>query len=500
YLNDQKLAANVTPDQLKKLTLGSFLKGNLSVAERALIKLLYNQEYPFKKADSLLLKIGEDSRAYKLFERVLSKVDPKKIHPSLLATMIFYVAKSDVDWVRTNAIAEVYRTKNFLKDLIQREVDQLIRDKNINEAQLSKDKFCRLLGSQDSFCRKLSTLVTRARDIIEISRSRDVENLYPYIEIIKRDKYLHERLSSLLLNILQREAGRFLALKNYQKALAVISRVDPAQRTPTTHKLALQALRGLKPGSSLVLLEESVRKMVIVLSANDQRIKNAVRECLLKEIDLRVASYQLKIAERLLNLFVVISPDPNRENDLLRIKIAEAYTASGREAEADRILAAVKTGVGFKERFLILYKKITGDLYLLLSVLLIPFLFAAWLFVRRYGDLLFGQDYSEIETRRRLGIEGTPENPAGFRGAGRRGLNPMMQEYQSCLNTLGLSQSADLKSIKGAYRNQVKEVHPDLNQDVDEEGRERFLELTRAYERAVELYEELGLGKLEELK
>ncbi|NDC38104.1 MAG: J domain-containing protein, partial [Proteobacteria bacterium] len=70
-----------------------------------------------------------------------------------------------------------------------------------------------------------------------------------------------------------------------------------------------------------------------------------------------------------------------------------------------------------------------------------------------------------------------------------------MQEYNRCLEGLGLKSGSSLSEIKKRYRNLVKKVHPDLNQNLSSEDQERFVALTKLYDRIVELRAELKIGE-----
>jgi preprotein translocase subunit Sec63 len=71
-------------------------------------------------------------------------------------------------------------------------------------------------------------------------------------------------------------------------------------------------------------------------------------------------------------------------------------------------------------------------------------------------------------------------------------LDPDYHEYVNCLKVFGLRPGADLAAIKNAYRNAVKEYHPDRNRNAQEMAAEVFIEMTRTYERLIELHTKQG--------
>ena len=68
------------------------------------------------------------------------------------------------------------------------------------------------------------------------------------------------------------------------------------------------------------------------------------------------------------------------------------------------------------------------------------------------------------------------------------GAEPKYDEYLELLAEFGLTANVDLQGIKVAYRNAVKECHPDLNPNAGPDENTRFIELTRHYERLTELH------------
>ena len=76
----------------------------------------------------------------------------------------------------------------------------------------------------------------------------------------------------------------------------------------------------------------------------------------------------------------------------------------------------------------------------------------------------------------------------------KKGLSPRMYEYIGLLRTFDLGPEADLRDIKGAYRQAVKAVHPDVNPQATEDDKKLFVEYTSAYERIVDLRKSLGLA------
>jgi hypothetical protein len=63
-------------------------------------------------------------------------------------------------------------------------------------------------------------------------------------------------------------------------------------------------------------------------------------------------------------------------------------------------------------------------------------------------------------------------------------------EYEELLGVFGVKPGVDLKHIKNAYRNAVKNCHPDLKKNTTAAEADRFIFLTQAYDRLLNLHEE----------
>jgi hypothetical protein len=63
-------------------------------------------------------------------------------------------------------------------------------------------------------------------------------------------------------------------------------------------------------------------------------------------------------------------------------------------------------------------------------------------------------------------------------------------EYADLLSVFGMYPGVKLSHIKNAYRNAVKNCHPDLNRNASSAEADRFIYLTQTYERLLQLHAE----------
>ncbi|VVB65570.1 Chaperone protein DnaJ [Candidatus Gugararchaeum adminiculabundum] len=90
----------------------------------------------------------------------------------------------------------------------------------------------------------------------------------------------------------------------------------------------------------------------------------------------------------------------------------------------------------------------------------------------------FAPDHSTDATRMFGNYTGSG---AGSTGGGRSYDRPGAMSATEALKILGLSPGATLPQIKKAHRRLARELHPDLNPNIDQAGKEKFYRVTDAY-------------------
>lgn len=73
-----------------------------------------------------------------------------------------------------------------------------------------------------------------------------------------------------------------------------------------------------------------------------------------------------------------------------------------------------------------------------------------------------------------------------------RHLSHLKAEYEEVLSVLGIAPGASVKEIKTAFRDKVKQVHPDMGGEGGKAG-SSFMDVNGAYEKALELRKKLGI-------
>ncbi len=484
YLEDFDRFADFDPDKLQKFFQARAEIGHASSAAAAMHGLLHNSKRD-KEYNLTLISQLEESRSEirkDIFREVLLKFDGDNFIEEY-ALIVLFLGLSDYEWLRKNSISLIYSHKSALTRIIDQQFSQAALKLDLDRAIKIHD-FARLFfGQEDSQVAALRTLLPQLRDIAEGAGAGDFSALLSVLNQ-RRDARSEGIVGPVITNLLHNHAASELSGNNPHKAISILSRVNFDKRTPETHSLLLQALKEVGPSPNLFIRDINTRESLLRYASRDDDIKKQLIKVLTHQLYFSQQVLNGEGADGLLSSIVLIRPDPDNDNDLLRGEYAHWLVKNGQQTKAHSVLIGVQTGIPFFLRVKIWFSSspLRGQnpLYILLAITSI----LALLYIReRRAEALFKPKnklppFEEDETPRRLfvNVSSTAWN-----------INPAFQEYQRCLAVLGLSTEASMKEIKAAYRNAVKESHPDSNNANELTASARFIEITSAYERIVDL-------------
>jgi hypothetical protein len=261
----------------------------------------------------------------------------------------------------------------------------------------------------------------------------------------------------------------------------------------------LQVVTELQPSDQPPLVFRPIEVALRNFSAQDQAIAKAYTDFLRDQIEFLLERRRVREVEYYFNLFRGLYPDPSQEADSIRVRVALQLARLGELHEGRETLSGIQTGIGVLTWIAFYLACIGSDIDGLLAVaaaIIVTLLLLRYL---RDRDVLglareFLNRRSATQRREMVAEEEVEsERPQGFSYVTKsRPMSPTQQEYLRCLNVLGLPSDADLSSIKAAYRKLIKLTHPDAQVDHGPNTAALFVELTRAYDRLLELRQELG--------
>jgi hypothetical protein len=183
-----------------------------------------------------------------------------------------------------------------------------------------------------------------------------------------------------------------------------------------------------------------------------------------------------------LDRLVKIRPDPSRENDLIRLTQARLYYGFGNETLAQAKIVECFGKLTMADRLKLGFASFYVSKRLVFGVLGLFIISVVGLLILKFRkqELVKNKNESTVDAKMAF--------------ANNNITNPRYREYLNCLQSLGLDGKASLNDIKRAFRKAVKQAHPDKRRGEGGKASDEFVSITRAYEQALNLREQLKLG------
>lgn len=415
----------------------------------------------------------------------------------LIVIMLMAIGQSDSRWVRANALRWVFAfNEEFQKYVAESFSMAALHDNRLELARLVS-VVKEILGSDDEFFQQISILRGRLEQVMGARESGEIEQLYPLVEITRKDPLSAKVLFPILSQRLHDEAARALDSGAFDKALIVLSRGDIDRRTPKTHELVKKALISAVPSRFLIFRDSQVDAMLYKMAQLDPEIKNLYIDFLERQADFLFSAGDHAQSELVLERMLRVRPDPSKANDNIRIAQARLYLRADLRPLAIQKLSQVRTGLSLLTRFRLGLSGLYFNRYLALLFLFVPLILVTWYLwteVRRINrERMADNNVAGKVDRSSLHdtSEGSWSKKLFTKGALNREEDPREREYALCLKELGLEPTATLRQIKTSYRLLVKDIHPDVVKDEHGKASSKFIELTRAYDRALDLRRQL---------
>jgi uncharacterized membrane protein len=475
---------------VENFTLESLSNGRARLAQIGLKQLFLLNP---KSSDSgFVSKFMEQLGAVSVSKAALSEIRESLPAGPVTSRIVLELAKQDPEWVRSTLTKFTFVAANDLKDLAEDDFRAALQSDKIESARQITNLVEKLFGPQDSLYQRLSICMNRLQGWLKPVRFEDLERLYPSLQATWRDKDVGDLLSPYFVGVLNREAAKLIDSGKAQSAIQVLSHIDFTRRTEKTHELVLKALNKISRDDGSLLEDDTVRRFLELLSLKDDRIREAYLGYLDWAATLGASRSDPGFIEVVLNQAIALRSDPNRQNDSIRLLQAKLYTDLGMPAAAQRTITDVQTIIGPIQRIELFMSGYYVDLINLMCFLAI-FVIGGLLYLRRNQTSPTTKVNNNISGAATRSInEAGEEVRRQFVGMTARLKDQHRQEYNKCLAKFGLEPDASEKMIKSAYRNAVKEVHPDMAGDDNAHNPDQFIKLTEIYERALELRKELG--------
>lgn len=481
YFSDRDLFRTVSNDNVFAFIHGALAARDIDGAFVALKALCEFGEASGKEAAALVENISTERDASTLFQKLLTEASLDAVSPRFISVCLATIGMADLEWVRTKAPRLLYTYSDALRIYIREKLLNALHDGR-ERADSWIDLLKGFFGEDDAEVKSFQILSVKMKQLTEGGKGTEIS----LSDLSQNDPILKKYLTPLFMETVHKKAEQYVRDRDAQNALVSLSQIEQERRTPTTHALTAQAL-AIVPGESKILFEhKQVQDFVSKVALKDTSVMEQYLLCLERMFEYRIAQGYLDEAKSVVALVSQVRSDPNTLNDALRIEGALTLLQSGKKAESKQLIDDVQTGVPLIAEAQFLWWKLYLSRVLLGFILLGIVLFATLIkFVPRIlgGIRTPHAPHDEEE-------EEEPEQERPVFVTARSRQSSFSHEYLEDLYDLGLDQSASLKDIKTAYRNRIKDIHPDhqLHKDADE-----FLKVKAVYERLLEARRKMGL-------
>lgn len=439
--------------------------------------------------DTALQSLIQQSRASAQFNAVARKILANERSLALpgpyLLELIYSVGLEDPDWLLSHSQATLSKLSIDLESFINERLKQALLAGDFKHSLKIVAIASRVFGAEDSRYQRVRFLhdeVSRLSSFFEVG---DLASVYPSLDAARKDPVLKDLVSPLLLKAIHREASKMLSQDRPDAALLALKDVELSRRTSTTHKLVEDAIERLKPGLNSVLTDLQVELMLRSLALKDPYISKAYLIALQDQLRFLADSDRVESAYKLLERILEIRPDPAQENDLARLHLSLAALDSGDRGLARSILNGKTGRLGLFNGLRLIFAGYYFSVWFIYILFAIALASAAILLFKSLPRLKFKSETIGTGIRRNAMDVMSSEESVGPRFTSPRVRDYQLEEYEENMALFGLHPGSSEKEIKAAYRNAVKEFHPDANPDANTLASEKFIELTNAYNKIV---------------
>lgn len=330
----------------------------------------------------------------------------------------------------------------------------------------------------------------RLRALADADRGGDVARVNAALQMLATDPNFGQKVEESLPLFVRGIAEKKLGGADPQGALVALTLLPLTRRTPAHHEILLKALEGVSSADVKVFSDVNVQRMVWGYASQDPLIKVRYLSLLDSMVATIAARGDYVTGIHLLAAIREVRPDPSVDNDRLRLDLSKAALRSGDKEVALSIAAGIVTGTPL---FFRAYLWARTNLSTVVTIMVLGIGLIA-LRQRSGGKVAAqGEDSEEDafvdeETLREEFLADRRE--ALHRFSQTTKLKASEREFFQLLAVFDLQGEPSTHDIKNAYRHAVKECHPDLNRGGDGKANDRFIELTKQYERLLELHEQ----------
>jgi hypothetical protein len=264
------------------------------------------------------------------------------------------------------------------------------------------------------------------------------------------------------------------------------------KRTPIIHQQILQSLDGISGDAAVSVGTKALQGALAQFAAKDDELANRYALMIERVVDRLIIAGQPADARGLLENIDDAEPVRNVIRSCVE-RVAIEYLRQGDVEAAHALVSARMTAPPLMLRVRLALGRMGLSLRSFLALFVATLAILAIIVQRRR---VRASNASSMKASTSSASE-RPVTPEAVRAAPPQETPKPSPEYVEALSVFGLGVDVGLSEIKNAYRQAVKEHHPDAKRSPTAQDNDYFIYLTTAYERLLKLHEhELGRGAL----
>jgi hypothetical protein len=511
YFTPEGRGRSVDSDLLGMFIERCLAAGKISYAAAALPTYLSSPRLDVLGAVDVLERISGFAGAADSFKQALLEIRSNgeafsefRARPELVAIVLFTIGKADGAWLRANALRWVFTFSESFRGYVLDRLSKAVSANSVEEVQSIPGVVRDALGDDHEFYLSIRVLTQRLVQAYGHQLGDPAEALYPLVEAARRDAVSSRILYPVVAEKLHAAAEHFLTEGAPARALLVLSHTDPTRRTPRTHDLVTRALTAVPANETELLRDGEAEQLLTALALRDVGIRRRYEELLARQFDFALQSNDVSRGNIVLQRMLKFRPDPYPANDDIRVELALGELRLGSRDDALATLSGVRTGIPLYDRVRLGLAGLYVSRLVAFLCIVVPTVYTIWFLLIELKRLrafrlqrasrssgAHVRSSSTGQVREDADSSSSAYDRNGGKSFTHNGIqkpsDPRIAEYQECLNVLGLEPAATLKEIKTAYRSLVKHIHPDRLKENQGLASDRFIQLTQAYDRAIEL-------------
>lgn len=313
---------------------------------------------------------------------------------------------------------------------------------------------------------------------LEAEKSLDINALQQIVVVANKDEFARSIVEPALVRALHQKASENLNANNPEAALSILGDIPHHKISPTTQEMLANALSGI---SDILVQNDSAQNV------RDFLIYNSERSSVIK------ASYGKAIGRS------IIRASNSRDWDLVENGFSLLEQIHLSNDERDNILteaAFTALSAGERDRGIKYFREASPSFFLKLQFFVFGGYGYRWLVLLVFGAILYlmtrflkHRRDEQIKSFEAMIHSAGVSQDENYRS--RLSIEESRELYRNLVK-LGLDSTASEHDVKTAFRDVVKKIHPDRNHAVSDSitsdrNTVEFVDLTRAYDRALEL-------------